>query len=286
MSSRIALLEIVELISKLKDKIERYSDLLRRNEMLVRYAVIDPFLRVLGWHTEDPNQVEPEFSMEAGVPDYALKIDGEIVAFIEAKALGKDWDILKLIAYANAKGVPYVIATDGDRWEVYDVFKRAEVEKKLIVSWQITRDSPPEIALKALSIANLASKEVFGKLAYEPLLIRKRTEEDKTVLAEKRKLIEGPITSKIARILVLQVLAEANKPMKRKDIIEEIRRRVKLTDYDEERTESGKIRWVTRVRWTISNLCKEGLIEKVEEGTYKITSKALEELERYSKELK
>ncbi|MEB3755808.1 MAG: hypothetical protein G5Z42_00040 [Caldisphaeraceae archaeon] len=278
MSSKIALLEIIELISRLKDKIEKYSSLLQRNEMLVRYAVIDPFLRVLGWDTEDPEQVEPEFSMEAGVPDYALKINGEIAAFVEAKALGKHWDILKLITYATAKGVPYIIATDGDIWKIYDVFKRVEVEKKLAASWQITRDSPPEIALKALTIANLASKEVFGKPSRRPLLIQERIMESRAKQVNRRRTIEGPLTSKLARLLVLQVLAESKRAMTRKDIVKEIGKKVKLTDYDTERTKSGRIRWEARVNWAISHLYEEGLIERVQEGTYKIAKSGLKEL--------
>ncbi len=48
MSNKIALIDIIDLISKLKDRIEKYRVSLQRNEMLVRYAFIDPFLRVLG----------------------------------------------------------------------------------------------------------------------------------------------------------------------------------------------------------------------------------------------
>jgi len=137
MASKIVINDIVDIILKIKERIDKYKDLFQRNEMLVRYTLIDPFLRVLGWNTEDPDQVVPEYSTEVGVPDYALKVDGEIVAFIEAKTLGKKWDILKLVTYANAEGVPYVVVTDGDKWEVYDVFKRAELSERLIASWQI-----------------------------------------------------------------------------------------------------------------------------------------------------
>ena len=59
MASKIAITDIVELIFKIKEKINKFRDLFQRNEMLVRYALIDPFLRVLGWDTEDPDQVEP-----------------------------------------------------------------------------------------------------------------------------------------------------------------------------------------------------------------------------------
>jgi len=73
--SRVALLDIVELVNKLRSKIEKHGDLLQNNETLTRYALIDPLLRALGWDTEDPEQVVPEFTTEAGRPDYALKIN-------------------------------------------------------------------------------------------------------------------------------------------------------------------------------------------------------------------
>lgn len=282
MNSKISLIDIIDLVSKLKDKIEKHKDLFQKNEMLVRYALIDPFLRVLGWDTEDPNQVEPEHNTDVGKPDYALKIEGlsKPIAFIEAKALDNQWDKVKLITYANPEGVPYVIATDGNKWEIYEVFKAVELEKKLIVSWQITKDQPAEIALKALSIANLANKELFGKKLEEHFIISEKTQEVPSEQTEKNKLIEGPINNKIARILILQVLAETNKPLRRKEIAKEISKMVKLTDQDKERTNSGKIRWESTVMWAISNLNDEGSIEKVGNHTYKITEKGYEELKK------
>jgi len=94
MRGGVDLLELIDLISFLKDKIKKYEARLQRNEMLVRYAIVDPLLGALRWDTEDPEQVEPEFSTEVGLPDHALKIGGEIVAFIEMKALRKGWDLL------------------------------------------------------------------------------------------------------------------------------------------------------------------------------------------------
>jgi hypothetical protein len=54
MASKIAIYDVVDIILKIKERIDKYKDLFQRNEMLVRYTLIDPFLRVLGWNTEDP----------------------------------------------------------------------------------------------------------------------------------------------------------------------------------------------------------------------------------------
>ena len=66
--------------------------------------------------------------------------------------------------------------------------------------------------------------------------------------------------------------------MRMKDIVKEIGKRVELTQYDLEKLKSGSIRWETRIRWAVFDLHKEGLIEKVNEGVYKIGSKGLDAL--------
>jgi len=90
--------------------------------------------------------------------------------------------------------------------------------------------------------------------------------------------LKDPLNARLAKLLVLQVLAESDKPLRRKEIVKEVGKRVKLTDHDLERTKSGRIRWEATVRWTISNLAREELIDKVEMGTYKINEKGLREL--------
>ena len=37
---------------------------LRQSEMQTRYALIDPLLRELGWDTENPALVRPEYKVE------------------------------------------------------------------------------------------------------------------------------------------------------------------------------------------------------------------------------
>jgi len=112
-----------------------------------------------------------------------------------------------------------------------------------------------------------------------PLLVKERIgQKEERVAVKERKVFEGPLNARLARLLVLQVLAESDKPLRRKEIVKEVGKRVKLTDHDLERTKSGRIRWEATVRWTISNLAREELIDKVEMGTYKINEKGLREL--------
>ena len=57
---------LIEIIKKLRERIERYRNLLEKNEMLTRYILIDPLLRVLGWDIENPEQVRLEERQEKG----------------------------------------------------------------------------------------------------------------------------------------------------------------------------------------------------------------------------
>ena len=267
MGDNICLSNIITTIIKLKDKISKYHDLFSRSEMLTRYALVDPFLRSLGWNTENPEIVIPEYSTTAGVPDYALLIENKLVALIEAKALGNKWDPMKLVSYANTKGVPFVIATDGNVWEVYEVFKPVEFEKKLVVSWMITKDNPAIVALKALSIANFGKIETFGELATEPILKAKM---EIRRPQEQRKLIRGPMDSNLARKLIIKVLSRTKRPLSVQQILKEIEKIFEPTDYDLELLSGKEKRWKNRVRWQLSKLKNEGVIKRIGVGIYVI----------------
>jgi len=158
---KMSINDILDLIEKLKDNINKYRNDFSTNEFLVRYSLIDPFLRALGWDTEDPDQVRPEYSTGAGRPDYALFLKGKEspIAFVGAKKLGKAEDLEQYVSYCVNRGVKFFIATDGDHWELYDTFKETTTPNKKIVEWYISREDPVHILFKSLSIANL---KLFG----------------------------------------------------------------------------------------------------------------------------
>jgi predicted type IV restriction endonuclease len=49
--------EILKTIDKLRDRINKYKEQYSKNERLVRYLLIDPSLRLLGWDTENPEEL-------------------------------------------------------------------------------------------------------------------------------------------------------------------------------------------------------------------------------------
>ena len=157
--------EILRKIKELKDRINKYKEQYSKNEWLFRYSLIDPFLRLLGWDTENPEKVVPELANEAGRPDYTLFMDNKKLAFVGAKKLGTSEDINQHLNYCNSEGVRYFITTDGNRWSIYDnSFYSKPINERRTIEWSILTDSSKDVFIKSLYI----SKWFFG-IKYDEL---------------------------------------------------------------------------------------------------------------------
>ncbi len=109
-------------------------------------------LRELGWDTEDPDKVRPEYQDSGGSADYALMREGTPVALVKAKKLGASLvsGIEQVLNYCNQQGINYMVATDGDHWEMYEVFRPARIQDRKLTSITVTGESAYQGALKAL----------------------------------------------------------------------------------------------------------------------------------------
>ena len=86
----------------------------------VKLAVILPVLRALGWDETD-RSIRAEYPTPSGRVDYALLYDSRPQVFVEAKRRGA-MDVraeAQLFSYANNRGVPLLLLTDGYRWDFY-----------------------------------------------------------------------------------------------------------------------------------------------------------------------
>ena len=155
-------------IEKLRKTIEAHRGYLAENETRTRQVLIDPLLRRLGWDVSNPNIVQLEYKVKQGQPDYALMSKGKPVAVVEAKRLESDLgddQIIQALAYAVAGGIPYIIITNGDTWEMYDVFKPAEFEDCLLIKLELSQQPARKNAEQALAMRkpNLTSKKPVFK---------------------------------------------------------------------------------------------------------------------------
>ena len=144
---------LLELVETLRSRIDEHGAALRQSEALTRYALIDPLLRELGWDTEDPALVIPEYKLGKGYADYALLKYGKPAIMVEAKKLDTPLQdaASQGIGYCIEDGIGYFAVTDGRHWGIYETHKMAPIAEKRIVEFDIVQ-SPAEACLKALAI--------------------------------------------------------------------------------------------------------------------------------------
>ena len=145
--------DLVARIELLQARIRSHKIALQGNETRTRMALIDPLMHALGWDVSDPGAVTPEYKVGAGWADYALlRSDGKPAAIVEAKKLGEAMEShqMQMLNYANASDIDYAGLTDGNHWELYDVFKRGQLEERRMLKVSIANDPAQESALKLL----------------------------------------------------------------------------------------------------------------------------------------
>lgn len=143
---------LLELVETLNTRIDEHVHEFQRSEALTRYALINPLLRELGWNTEDPDVVRPEYYVpNKQLADYVLFTNGEPTIVVESKRLDEplrggralDQGILNS-AHLKAK---YFLLTDGRRWELYE-----SGETTAIISFDLKGSSSAEVCLNALAL--------------------------------------------------------------------------------------------------------------------------------------
>ncbi|MXY46206.1 MAG: hypothetical protein F4Y44_04310 [Chloroflexi bacterium] len=145
-----------ELVELLRRRIDQHRAALSGNEMLTRYALIDPLLRELGWDTSDPMKVTPEDTsgLGRGRPDYVLLTNGQPVMVVEAKKLGSGLQAgaSQAIQYAMDpnRQARYFATTDGQHWEVFDTERPAS--DMSVILFDLIAVSSAEVCLQALAL--------------------------------------------------------------------------------------------------------------------------------------
>ena len=116
----------------------------------------------------------PEYDLSGPRADYALLSNGsKPTGLVEAKRLGEPLAShrMQIVNYANMSGVPYAGLTDGNHWELYEVFERGTLEERRLLNLSIVNAPAHECALNLLLLwrPNLASGEPVA--AKEPVLL-------------------------------------------------------------------------------------------------------------------
>lgn len=163
---------LLALVEKLRGRIETHGDSLRQSEWLTRYALIDPLLRELGWDTEDPDMVIPEYSVDIyggrrARADYALMSmsNEKPMIMIEAKKLDERLDtaVSQGIQGCINTATDFFVVTDGRKWEIYETHKPVQIDQKRIASFDLLMSGvSSEVCLNALVLwrRNVTSESI------------------------------------------------------------------------------------------------------------------------------
>lgn len=155
--------KLLEVIKHVRERIKHHGRKLHQNEMLTRYALVDPILRALNWDTEDPEQVMPEFQTEVGRPDYILRYN-DLRVGVEAKRLGaaeKEFEraYKKALPLWQTHSIRYYAITDGDRWILWDISKPRKAQPP-IFDLRLSCDNLGTVARQLLALWRPAMPEV------------------------------------------------------------------------------------------------------------------------------
>ncbi len=143
---------LLQLVETLRERISAHRVTLSQSEALTRYVLIDPLLRELGWDTEDPSMVVPEYRVPNNqIADYVLFNDRNPVIVVESKKLdeplrgGRALD--QGILYCAHTRASYFLLTDGNRWELFNA--GGTIPR---TTFNLSDDPPTQSCLRALAL--------------------------------------------------------------------------------------------------------------------------------------
>jgi len=183
----------MDFIDEIKALAARIPDTLEfiQTEEATKTALIMPFVRTLGYNTEDPREVVPEYIADVGdrkgeKVDYAIMKDGHPVILMECKAAGTtlgDQEAAQLSRYFTTTDVRFAVLTNGVVYRFYSDLDRVN-----------RMDTTPFLEFNILQFEDALVDELkrFTKSAYD---------EDSTVQAA----TELKYTGEIKRILAQQL---------------------------------------------------------------------------------
>ncbi|ANF23427.1 type I restriction enzyme HsdR N-terminal domain-containing protein [Thermococcus piezophilus] len=146
--------ELRKAIISVARKVRAHRSLYEKNEEAVKQHLIGEIFQALGWDWNNPEEVRPEERTEDGRADYALILDGNVFAYVEAKNLGvnilkNDKPLRQLGRYCFNSGVRYGILTNGAVWIALKAFEEgSRLSDRILLITNIEEESLNKLVLK------------------------------------------------------------------------------------------------------------------------------------------
>ena len=150
--------KLIEFLKKVKTD-ERLGSL---EEAAIKQSVVLKILSLLEWDPFSIDEVEPDYHVEDGKIDFALKHNNSNRVFINAKIITNNYQMLQdeLLNRAVSQNVQIAILTNGLSWWFYLPLMDGSPEKKLFHTIEIQHKDEKDIAqafLNYLSKQNIIS---------------------------------------------------------------------------------------------------------------------------------
>ncbi len=153
-----------ETVANIREKVRAGSF---PNEYAVSLSSVAPLLGSLGWPTNDPLVVYPQYKVGGLFVDFALchPLGRKALVFIEVKKVGglspKGQE--QLFNYAYSQGVPLLVFTDGNQWDFYLAPGQGNFEERKIYSLDLLNDEMLESCARL--IRYLSQNNVLSGIA-------------------------------------------------------------------------------------------------------------------------
>ena len=95
---------MLEQLRKFIEKVRANSEITSFDEIKTKQGIILPILQCLNWNIFDTDEVYPEYPVDKGNVDYALRVSGDNKVFIEAKRVRLQFDTKEkrqILTYAD-----------------------------------------------------------------------------------------------------------------------------------------------------------------------------------------
>ncbi len=137
--------------ASIRTGIRRYAKPLREivdrdaNEGDTRLIITDFLCDALGYDKFD--DLTTEFAVRGEFADYGIRIDKQLVAFIEVKRATQQLNVRHLRqveTYAVKEGLQWILLTNGHVWQVYHVYAKTgqQVSTNLVLELDLLGDEP------------------------------------------------------------------------------------------------------------------------------------------------
>ena len=141
-----------ERIATVVEELRLDQRILTCDEAATKQVVILRLLDVMGWNQYDVDQVTPEYPVEDGKVDYALRLANNNKVFVEVKRAGENLSGHQgqLLNYSFKHGVRLAVLTNGLTWWLYLPLREGDWEERRFYSIDILKQEASEIASRLI----------------------------------------------------------------------------------------------------------------------------------------